>query len=227
MLPLVVALAAFVIVHAAMSRPWLRDPLTRRLGRSGYGAVNGTVSLIGLILVFWAYRAAPYIELWPPLEALRTVPIAVMPVAAILFVAGVTTPCAGLRGDRLPDGARAAPGILGVTRHPIPWAIMIWAGSHIAANGDAAALVFFGTFFAFAALAPTLVDRRRRRLCGEEVWSRFAGATSNLPFAAALAGRTALDWPGVGLTRIAMGAAVYVLLLATHQWFAGVPLLTL
>ena len=109
--PLIATLAGFVATHMAISRPGIRARLVARLGRGGYGALHGVVSLAGLAAVFWGFWQAPYVELWPPLAVLRAAPPIVMPLACILFVAGVTTPCAGLRGDRLPDGANPAPGI--------------------------------------------------------------------------------------------------------------------
>ncbi len=227
MIILVAALAAFVAVHTMMSRPWLRDPLTARLGRAGYATVNGIVSLVGLALVFWAYRAAPYVEAWPARIELWAVPVLVLPLAGILFVSGVTTPGAGLSGDRLPDGADAAPGILRITRHPVPWALILWAGSHVVANGDVAAIIFFGTFLAFAAVAPRLIDRRRRRLCGDAAWNRFAAVTSVAPFAAIAVGRTSPDWSGIGWRRLAGGLLIYGLLALAHPWFAGVAIATL
>ena len=223
-LPLVLALAAFVAVHAVMSRKWLRDPLAARLGRAGYGAANGTVSLLLMILVFWALREAPYVELWPPLAALRGAPFVAMPLAGILLVAAIGTPGAGLSGDRLPTAGAVAPGILSITRHPLPWALVLWAGSHMAANGDLAAFLVFGAFLAFAAAGPALIDRRRRRLCGEAAWTSFAAITSTLPFAAALAGRTAIDWRGIGWIRPAIAVLAWLALMFAHPWIAGVPI---
>jgi len=175
----------------------------------------------------WAHRVAPYIELWPPYPELRLVPFLLNPLAAILVVAGVTTPGAGLRGDRLPDGEDPAPGILSITRHPIPVALVLWSGAHIAANGDAASLLLFGTFLAFGAAAAPLVDLRRRRLCGAEAWRRFAQATATPPFVAALAHHRPVDWRGIGMPRVVAGLLAYLLLIALHQWFSGVPLLFL
>jgi uncharacterized membrane protein len=210
-LPLAATLILFVVSHVALSRPMIREPLTVRLGRGGYGMLHGIVSLAGLALVFWGFWQAPYIELWPPLPALRAVPPLIMPFACILFMAGVFNPFAGLRGDRLPEGGSPAPGILGITRHPIPWAMMLWAGAHLIANGDLAALLLFGTFFLFAALAPMLVDRRRRR-CGEAAWLRFAVASPILPFA----GPGAIDWRGIGWKPVLTGLALYIVLLFSH-----------
>ena len=74
---------------------------------------------------------------------------------------------------------------------------------------------------AFAGMAPALVDTRRRRMCGEEAWARFAAATSTIPFAAA----SRVDWRGIGLRRPAAGLALYALLLLVHGWVIGVSAL--
>lgn len=211
-------LAAFMLLHVAISRPAVREPLVARLGRGGYGALHGILSTAGLAAVFWAYFTAPYMELWPQHNALRWIPPLTMPFACILFVAGITTPCAGLRGDRLPDGENQAPGILSVTRHPIPWALILWAGAHMLANGDLASLLFFGTSLAFSATAPALVDARRKRLCGEEAWIRFATTTATLPFAAP----GPVDWKGIGIARVASGLALFLLVLLLHEVVIGV-----
>ena len=218
-LPLIATLAVFIAIQFALLRPGIREPLVARMDRAGYGALHGAVSLAGLAAVFWGFWQAPYVEIWPPLAAFRAAPPLVMPLACILFIAGMITPCAGLRGDRLPGGGNPAPGILGITHHPIPWALMLWAAAHLAANGDLAGLLFFGTFLVFAASAPMLVDRRRRR-CGEEAWRRFAAASPTLPFA----GPGPVDLKGIGLRPPLLGLALYACLMLTHQWIIGVRL---
>lgn len=215
-LPLVATLAVFVASHAAISRPAIRAALLYRMGSGGYGALHGVVSLISLAAVFWGFWQVPYIELWPPLAAFRAVPPLTMPFACILFAAALTTPCAGLRGDRLPDGDNPASGILSVTRHPIPWAIILWAGAHLIANGDVAGLLFFGTFLLFAAFAPTLVDRRRRS-GGEKEWKRFSAASPIIPFT----GPGSVDWKGIGWMPVLSGLALYAVLLILHQPVIG------
>ena len=94
---------------------------------------------------------------------------------------------------------------------------MLWAAAHLAANGDLAGLLFFGTFLVFAASAPMLVDRRRRG-CGEEAWRRFAAASPTLPFA----GPGPVDWKGIGWKPLLLGLALYACLMLTHQWIIGV-----
>ena len=226
-MPLLALLAAFVVVHTAISRPAVRNPLVDRFGRRGYGTVHGIVSVLGMAAVFWAYFLAPYLELWPPLAALRMVPVLVMPLACILAVASFTTPYAGLSGDRLPEQGDPAPGILGLTRHPAPWALILWGAAHVIANGDLAAMVFFGTFLVYAAFAPALVDGRRRRLCGEAAWVRFADATSTTPFLAVMQGRARIDWRGIGWKPVVIGLALYGALLLIHGPVFGVAAIAL
>lgn len=216
-MPLVATMAFFVAGHLAISRPAIREPLVVRFGRNGYGALHGIFSLVTLAAVFWGFWQAPYIELWPPLAMFRAVPPVVMPLACILFVAGMTTRGGGLRGDRLPEGDNPAPGILSITRHPVPWAIVLWAGAHVAANGDVAGVIFFGTFLVFGAFAPVLVDRRRRR-CGEDVWKKFSAASPIVPFT----GPGPIDWKGIGLVRVLSGLALYIAILLSHGLVIGV-----
>ncbi len=217
-LPLIVLLAAFVAVHTAISRPRIRDPLVAWLGRRWYGAFHGIVSVVGMAAVFWAYYTAPYLELWPPLTAFRAIPALIMPLACILAVASVTTPCAGLGGDCLPEGDNPAPAILSVTRHPAPWALVLWGAAHVIANGDLAGVLLFGIFLVFGALGVPLVDMRRRRLCGDDAWKRFAAASPNLPFA----GPGPIDWKGIGWKPVLLGLALYASGLLAHDWIIGV-----
>jgi len=221
-LPLIGLLAAFVAVHTVISRPVLREPLVARLGRRGFAAFHGTVSVLGMAAVFWAFFSAPYVELWPPLAVLRAVPALLMPLAFVLAVASVSNPYAGLGGDRLPAAGNPAPGILALTRHPAPWALVLWAAAHLIANGDLAGLLLFGAFLVFAAFAPALVDKRRRRLCGEAAWMRFAAATSTTPFLAAIQGRARLDWRGIGWRPVMIGLTLYAGVLLIHEKIFGV-----
>lgn len=220
-------LVAFVAMHTVISRPLLRGPLVVWLGRRGYGLLHGIVSFAGLAAVFWAYSRSPHVELWSASNASQMVPAVLMPLACVLAVASVTNPCAGLGGDRLPEGPDPAPGILSVTRHPAPWALILWSAAHLVANGDLASGLLFGVFLVFAGFAPMLVDRRRRRLCGEAGWLRFAGATSTIPFLAAARGRVRIDWRGIGMKPLLIGLILYVLIVLTHKPIIGVRAIVL
>ena len=216
-LPLVLTLTIFLASHTLISRPFLRAPLLAALGKRWYGALHGIISLIGMAAVFWGFWQAPYVGLWPPYPELQAIPAAVMPVACILAAAGVLTPGAGLLGDRLPEGDNPAPGILSITRHPLPWALILWAMAHLVANGDVAGVALFGIFLAFSAFAPPLVDKRRRR-CGEEAWQRFSAASPTMPFT----GPGPIDWKGIGWKPVLLGLAIYLSLLLLHPHVIGI-----
>src|SRR4029077_10923183 len=117
-----------------------------------------------------------------------------------------------------------APGILRVTRHPVMWAIGLWALSHLIANGDLRSLLFFGAIAALALGGTVLIDRKKQLALGSN-WPRLAEVTSNLPFAALLAGRTRLRWRDVGLLRVAAGLLLYAVLYLAHPIITGLPVM--
>jgi uncharacterized membrane protein len=113
-----------------------------------------------------------------------------------------------------------ARGIVRVTRHPIMWAILLWAAVHILARGDLASLVFFGGFLAVAALGTVLMDARKAATLGAD-WQRFAAVTSNVPFAAIVGGRNRARFGEIGWKRVGVGLALYLVLLAAHPYLFG------
>ena len=56
-----------------------------------------------------------------------------------------------------------APGIAGVARHPLLWALLLWSGSHLVPNGDLAHVLLFGGLAAMAAAGMVAIDRRLRQ----------------------------------------------------------------
>ena len=65
-----------------------------------------------------------------------------------------------------------------------------------------------------------MIDRKLAARRGAD-WQRFADASSNLPFAAILAGRQRLVLAEIGWWRIALALVIYVALLAAHPWLFG------
>jgi uncharacterized membrane protein len=66
------------------------------------------------------------------------------------------------------------------------------------------------------------VFRQRREAALGADWGPMKLTTSVLPFAAALAGRTEVDWRGIGWWRPALGLVVYAALLHLHGGLIGV-----
>jgi uncharacterized membrane protein len=221
------ALAALVFVasHVGLSSQRSRDWLVGRLGRRVFLVVYSALAIGALVWLVAAYADAPVVALWPQAGWTRYVPLAVMPLSAILLVAGLGTANATVLSDgRLPEGVDPAPGILKVTRHPVMWAIIIWAAVHIPPSGDVAGLLFFGAILALAVWGPVLLDAKHARTLGD-AWKPFAAVTSVVPFWAALQGRNRVSLSEIGWAKIAAGLALYAAFLFTHEWITGLSAL--
>ena len=223
LISLVIAGIAFCGSHVLLSSTGLRGSLRDQLGERGFLAVYSLTALVTFAWFLRAYAHAPTIVLWPRQMWTALVPIVVMPLATILLVAGYTTPNPTAVGmERAARADDPAPGILRVTRHPVMWAIGLWAVSHMIANGDLRSLLFFGAFAALSLGGTLLIDRKKRLALGSN-WSRLAEVTSNVPFAALVTGRTRLRWRDVSLLRVIAGLLLYAVLYNAHALIAGVP----
>src|SRR3546814_15009824 len=65
------------------------------------------------------------------------------------------------------------------------------------------------------------IDQRRESHLGAS-WGPMKLTISVVPFAAALAGRTKVDWRGIGWWRPSLGLVVYAALLHPHSGLTGV-----
>ena len=215
---LLAAAALFLATHYVASTP-LRARLVAALGHA-YLGLYSLVAFATLGYLGWAYYHAPFAGLWYAPE-LRRLPLVVMPIAFVLIAGALMTrnPTAVMQEKALQADAPAR-GILRVTRHPLMWGIALWAASHILARGDAAALVFFGTFLVLALTGTVLIDRRKRALLGND-WQRFAAVTSNVPFAAIVQGRNQLEVGEIGWRQPGVALALYVLMLWLHPMLFG------
>jgi uncharacterized membrane protein len=217
---LLAATLLFLATHIGLSSTGLRPALVKRVGAGGFLALYSLVALGTIVWMTIAYRAAPMVALWHAGEGVRGLPFALMPIAFVLLLAGLTTRNPASVGQ---DAAAAAPvrGILRITRHPVQWAILIWALLHVIANGDLASLVFFGGFAILAAAGGALIDAKKRVRLGSE-WETFARATSNVPFAAIAQGRNRVSFYEVGPWRVLGGLLLFAILVAAHPYLFGV-----
>lgn len=148
MLPLIVGLVLFFLIHLVPTMPELRRGLVGRFGETGYKAMFAAVSAAALILIVLGYgklQAEPgkNPELWIAPLWLRHVALALMLPAFVLLVAAY-----------VPSRIRTA------VRHPMLAAVKLWAFAHLLANGDLASLLLFGGFLAFAVYDRISVKRR-------------------------------------------------------------------
>jgi uncharacterized membrane protein len=223
LLSLAIAGVAFCGSHTLLSSTRLRGSLRDQLGEQGFLLVYSLTALVTFAWFVVAYSRAPTIRLWPTQAWMVLIPVLVMPLATILLVAGYTTPNPTAVGmERRARADDPAPGILRVTRHPVMWAVGLWALSHLIANGDLSSVWFFGSIGTLALGGTVLIDRKKRLALGSH-WQRLARVTSNLPFAALVAGRTRLRLSDIGILRPLAGLLLYAVLYLAHPIFTGVP----
>src|SRR6202034_3330707 len=181
----------------------------------------GLYSGLAAVTLGWfvtAFVRAPLVLVWEPPGWTHFIPVALMPIASVLLIAGLATRNPTAVGqERRAREDDPAPGILRITRHPVMWGFGLWGLGHLAANGDAAGMVFFGLLTLLALGGTLLIDRRKRLALGTD-WSRFAEVTSNLPFAAILAGRSRLSLREVGVAPVLGGLLLYGVLFLAHSY---------
>lgn len=225
---LIAASVFFLAIHFGVSGTKLRDVLTARIGEKIYRLLFSLASIAGLVWMSMAYGRAPVTELWGPLVGLRPAAPPVVLLAFLFAVIGVATPTptrVGM-GSQLTQGADLVRGMVRITRHPFLWGVALWALIHTLLKGDLASLIFFGSLLLLALGGTLSIDAKRHRHFSN-AWDSFAQSTSNVPFAAIVAGRNQL-WPAlreIGLWRPLLGVAAYVVMALLHGRLFGWPLL--
>lgn len=214
----VAAAIAFVGTHFLLSHP-LRAPLVRAAGEKGFLGLYSLVSLITLVWLALAYRAAPAeAPLWPVGDGLWALGTVLMLPGAILFMGSL------VRNPALPeaktDVVPEARGVFAITRHPMMWGFAIWGLVHILVFPDPANIVLAGAIIILALVGAHLQDRKKEAL-QPEFWREWERRTSYWPFLAIAQHRARIGKIGMH----ALGGGVTVWLVATwaHLPLAGWP----
>jgi uncharacterized membrane protein len=213
----ILAFAAFFLSHSLPLRPAVKEALVARLGRQGFGICYSALSLGVLYWLVVAAGRAPFVPLWERAGWHGHVTLAAMLGVCLLVALAVGRPNPFSFGGR--DGAgfdAARPGLIRYTRHPLLWALALWALAHMLPNGDLAHVLLFGLFAGFALLGQWIVDRRRKRLMGAE-WARLNAARRAAP----LWPPRPASWSGTAV-RLGLGLAGFALLVAAHPAVIGV-----
>ncbi|KPP83430.1 MAG: putative membrane protein [Rhodobacteraceae bacterium HLUCCO07] len=215
------AMALFMASHRIPAALGVKDGLVRTLGARGYTVLFSLASTALLFWVIFAAARAPFVPLWDQTEAARWAVNLVMPLVVALGTFGIAAPnpfaFEGRAGGFDPD----RPGIAGLTRQPLLWALLLWSLAHLWANGDLAHVILFGTFAGFSALGMWIVEARRRREMGADGFDRAARRTGLPPFAALLSGRWRPS-PRPSATRLALAFGGWAVLWHLHLPVIGV-----
>jgi uncharacterized membrane protein len=223
---LIAAAATFVLLHLVVSGTRLRGAITGVIGEGPYMglfSLASVASLVWLGLAFSKARGGPGdVVYWTVSPTTRPIAMVLVLLGFLLAVPGLLTrnPTSVRQESALSD-PECARGMLRITRHPFLWGVALWAAAHVLTNGDAAALVLFGSLLLMALIGPPSIDAKRARALGDE-WTPFKARTSNLPFAAILSGRQSLKLGEIGWWRLALGVIVYAAVLMGHRYLFGV-----
>lgn len=217
----IAATLAFMATHLIPASPRLKAALVAALGRAGYGIFFGMVALGLLYWLILAAARAPYVELWPQAEWMRWAANLAMPLVVLISAHAIAAPNPFAFEGRAQGFDRAHPGIAGLTRQPLLWALALWAGAHALVNGDLAHLILFGGFVLFSLAGMRAMETRLKRRWGVAEFDRLAARTSLLPFAALVSGRF-VPQSRPSLRRTGLALLVWAALYHLHPWVIGV-----
>ncbi len=182
---LIIGLVLFLGVHSLrIFAPAWRDGRLAAMGEMPWKGLYALVSLTGFVLLVWGYSMAQ-----PEAVFFYEPPAWVKHIVALLMLIALVA----LMVSQLPAG-KLKPAL----KHPMLLATKIWAVAHLAANGDLASIVLFGSFLAWAVL------------------NRISLAKRDAPLAAA----GPIHWD---IAAIVSGVVVYLLFVwQLHGWLFGV-----
>jgi hypothetical protein len=140
---LIAGLVVFLGIHLVPAAPRLKDAIVARLGRHGWRGVMSVVSIAGFVTIVIGWQRAPFV-------ALYSVPEWGHWLSRILMFPALTL----LAAAYIPSNVKR------VTRHPMLWATVVWAVSHLFANGDLRSLLLFGSVGAWALFDMWSANRR-------------------------------------------------------------------
>ncbi len=175
-----------------MSWAPVRGALAGRLKEGGFLGLYSLISLASFAWMVIAFRKAPTgAPLWTVGSALWAAASGFTLIAAILLTGSF------IGNPALPDptGRLKAPhatrGAFVITRHPMNFAVALWALGHMLVSPTPKGLVFAGAFLALALIGSAHQDRKKA-LLKPEIWADWEARTGFWPFASTLRGRTRL-----------------------------------
>jgi len=193
---LIAASIAFVGSHFLLSHPF-RAPLVARLGERGFLGVYSLVSLACFGWMVAAFRAIGQggDVLWdgggPVLWGIASLLTLLAMVLLLGSLLGVN-PALPLVSARLVSASKAS-GVYAVTRHPMMWALALWALAHGLVSPSPRVLVLGAAIGVLALLGAHLQDRKKAALLGE-AWTGWQARTRYWPRLAGLGAIPLLLW---------------------------------
>jgi len=222
MAELVLAAMFLPVSHFGISSTALRAWLVGRVGERAYLGLYSVVTIGAFFWLVRSYRLAETELLWIAPPSIRWLAIVMVFIGVVLAVVGVTTPNPTVVGaDALFGQPGVVHGVVRITRNPFLWGVGLWALAHILVGGDTASILLFASVGSLGLVGAPLLDAKKAKQHPER-WRSFSAATSSVPFLAIAQGRQRFALNELGLWRLAVGVAVFALLLFSHPWLSGV-----
>lgn len=213
LITLAAANAAFVGSHFAMSHP-LRATMVRAMGEKGFSIAYSVVSFATLAWVYFAFTMAPPADL-PGSGEIGWIAATIITWPAMVLLAGSFVGNPALPTPLAEAQARAEPkGVFRVTRHPMMWAIGLWALSHMVLFWSTRTMIAAFAMGTLALVGSKLQDGKKAKLMGE-AWGEWSRKTSWWP----RLGRIF----SVGTIPLLAGTALWLAGSWIHLWRAGIP----
>jgi uncharacterized membrane protein len=172
-----------------------------------------------------SWRHSPFMYLWDLGTGARHFNMLLMFFASIFTVLGLTAKNPTAVGqESVLSNDEPAKGIVRITRHPSLWGFALWGLAHIIVNGDLGAFIFFSGFFILSFFGMFHIDYRRKSLKKDE-WAKFEEKTSLIPFYAILKGKNTFNFKEIGLPKVLSGIILFIILIMSHKYLIGVPII--
>ena len=216
---IVVFSTLFVVTHLGMSHGAIRENLVAKLGQWPFRGLYSVISFLTLgpaAVLWWQNRhLGPVLwELNPWVERGIVLVLMLVAIELIVLMLANPSPAGMLPGNHEPHG------ILRVTRHPMNMGLALFGLAHLAANGAAGDLAFFGSLFIVGIVGPFHMDARLKKQHGEG-FVEFCRQTSVIPFVAIIRKRTTFRADEISFPLFLIGVIVFVVLVVFHGRFFG------
>ncbi|MDR3495386.1 MAG: NnrU family protein [Ancalomicrobiaceae bacterium] len=218
-----VAGALFTAVHIASSN-LARPAIVARAGEPAFLGLHSLVaaSLVGF-LSYAYYVAEPGEPLWEVGDGLWAVASVVTAFASVLLIGSLVKNPAAIPPAELPDAPPPALGVYTITRHPMMWAIALWAASHILTYPSWPQVYLSVSIATLALVGSAFQDAKKRRSL-PVFWPEWQARTSFWPFQALATGRA--RWGGWRPIPLLVAAAFWLGASWVHiplgNWPAGI-----
>jgi uncharacterized membrane protein len=207
---LTLACISFVGSHFLMSHT-ARAAMIRIFGQARFFLIYSLVSLLLLVWMILAFRAAPVGANYWSVGDLHWITASILTLIAAALYAGSMSGNPALPSPAADKHAAKKPsGVFRVTRHPMMWSFAIWATAHILIAPRGSVMIFMGSLIFLALVGSWAQELKKTQVMGVE-WESWLRKTSYFPRFHRLASAGLVNW--------FVGVVIWLLATWAHGWF--------